>query len=62
MATRPEIGSLATSLDELARRVSSLAEAAQHQDEELAGELFGIERALSGALRRLKKLSDPARR
>jgi hypothetical protein len=61
MPARAEIGSLATTLDELAKRVTSLAESAQHEDEELAHELFGIERALSGALRRLRKLSDSAR-
>lgn len=62
MRAHAEIGSLATTLEELTRRVSSLAEGAEHEDEELAHELFGIERALSGALRRLKKLSDHERR
>jgi hypothetical protein len=61
MAPRAEIGSLATTLDELTRRVSSLAEAAEHEDDELAVELFGIERALSGALRRLRKLAEASR-
>jgi hypothetical protein len=61
MATRSEIGSLATTLDELTRRVSSLAESADADDEETAVELFGVERALSGALRRLRKLAEPPR-
>jgi HAMP domain-containing protein len=61
MATRAEIGSLATTLEELTRRVSSLADAAHADDEETAVELFGIERSLSGALRRLKKLAEPPR-
>ncbi len=61
MATRAEIGSLATTLEELTRRVSSLAEAASADDEETAVELFGVERSLSGALRRLRKLAEPRR-
>ena len=61
MATRSEIGSLATTLDELTRRVSALAEAAAQDDEETAVELFGVERALSGALRRLRRLAEPGR-
>ena len=59
MATSAEIGSLATTLEELTRRVSSLAEAANADEEETAVELFGVERALSGALRRLRKLAEP---
>jgi hypothetical protein len=61
MATRAEIGSLATTLEELTRRVSALAEAANDDEEETAVELFGVERALSGALRRLQKLAEPRR-
>jgi hypothetical protein len=61
MATRSEIGSLATTLDELTRRVSTLAEAANANDEDTAVELFGVERSLSGALRRLRKLAEPGR-
>ncbi|MGH9047126.1 MAG: hypothetical protein ACRDVW_07410 [Acidimicrobiales bacterium] len=59
MARRAEISSLATTLEELTGRVSSLAEAATSDEEEIAMELFGVERALSGALRRLRRLSDP---
>jgi hypothetical protein len=61
MATRAEIGSLATTLEELTRRVSTLAEAASDDEEETAVELFGVERSLSGALRRLRKLAEPSR-
>jgi hypothetical protein len=61
MATRAEIGSLATTLEELTRRVSTLAEGAGAEDEELAMELFGVERSLTGALRRLRKLSEARR-
>jgi hypothetical protein len=59
MATSAEIGSLATTLDELTRRVSALAEAAEASEDESATELFGVERSLSGALRRLRKLAEP---
>ena len=62
MPARAEIGSLATTLDELTKRVTALAESAGHEEEELALELFGIERSLSGALRRLRKLSDAPHR
>jgi hypothetical protein len=61
MATLAEIGSLATTLEELTRRVSALAEAAEADQEETAVELFGVERSLSGALRRLRKLAEPPR-
>ncbi len=62
MSPHAEIGSLASTLDELTRRIGSMAEAAETEDEELASELFGVERALSGALRRLRKLSESPRR
>ncbi len=56
---RAELSSLASSLDELTRRVTALAEDAREtKQEELAGELFGVERALHGALRRLGRLAD----
>jgi hypothetical protein len=62
MTSRAEIGSIATTLDELTRRIGDLAESASGPDEELATELYGVERALAGAVRRLRKLSDPPRR
>ena len=53
-----ELSSLATVLDELTRRVTRNAEAAAAaHDEEVASELFAIERALGGASRRLSRLS-----
>jgi hypothetical protein len=61
MAIRAEISSLSTTLEELTRRVSSLADVAQSEDEEAAMELFGVERSLSGALRRLRKLGEERR-
>lgn len=58
VATRAELSSLSSTLDELTRRVSALAEEAAAADQDdLATELFGIERALTGALRRLQKLA-----
>ena len=57
MTTRGELSSLTSSLDELTRRVTSLAERARAaEDDDLAAELFGVERALTGALRRLGRL------
>ena len=57
VATPAELSSLSSTLDELTRRVSALAEEAAAADQDdLATELFGIERALTGALRRLRKL------
>ncbi len=49
-----ELASLTSSLEELSRRVTGLAERAG-DDEGLSGELFAVERALTGALRRLRR-------
>jgi hypothetical protein len=58
VASSAELSSLATALDELSRRVTAHADAADvAKDEETARELFAIERALSSANRRLAKLS-----
>jgi hypothetical protein len=57
-ARSAELSSLATALDELTRRVTAHADAADvAKDEETARELFAIERALSSANRRLARLS-----
>lgn len=58
MATRSELGSIATTLEELTKRVGSLAEGVGPDEEELRVELFGVERSLAGALRRLSKLTE----
>ena len=59
MPARPELSTLASTLDEVTRRVSALAEQSRDAgDEALAAELFGVERALTGALRRLSRLSN----
>lgn len=62
MATRPELASIATTLEELTQRVGSLAEGVGPGEEEIAVELFAVERSLAGALRRLRKLAEPRRR
>lgn len=55
-----ELSSLSTALDELTRRIGSMAEAADaEKDEETSAELFAVERALRGAHRRLQKLTSP---
>jgi len=55
--SRSEVSSLAATLDEITRRVTSMAEAARDDgDDDVATELFGVERALTGALRRLGRL------
>ncbi len=57
-ASPAELSSLATALDELTRRVTVHAEAAHaSKDEETARELFAVERALTGANRRLARLT-----
>jgi hypothetical protein len=62
MPVRPELSTLASTLDEVTRRVSALAEQTRDAgDEALAAELFGVERALTGALRRLSRLSNDRR-
>ena len=59
-----ELSSLATALDELRQRVAAIADqAASEQDDDTASELYAVERALTGAGRRLSRLtSAPARR
>jgi hypothetical protein len=58
MAHRAEISAIHSSLDDVLRRITALAESARaDDDEELAGELFWVERALTGANRRLQRLA-----
>ncbi|MGH9090469.1 MAG: hypothetical protein ACRDZR_03670 [Acidimicrobiales bacterium] len=62
MTARTELSSLTSTLDELTRRITALADRAQGEhDDELATALFGVERSLQGALRRLNRL-EPGRR
>lgn len=58
-----ELSSLATGLNELIRRVAAIAErSAGEREDDLAAELFAVERALTGAARRLERLSTRSRR
>jgi hypothetical protein len=60
VATRGELSSLTSTLEEVTSRITSLAESANDAgDAELATELFAVERALRGALRRLARQSAP---
>ena len=56
MSSAAEISSLSSSLEELTRRVTAMAEGALNEgDEDMAHELIAVERALGGALRRLQR-------
>jgi hypothetical protein len=58
-----ELSSLAATLDDVAKRVTEIAErAAGTADDWLAGELFQVERSLGEAQRRLSTLTDRVRR
>jgi hypothetical protein len=58
-APRAELSSLATALEELTKRLGGLAESlARSGSDELAADLYGVERALWGAHRRLSRLVD----
>jgi hypothetical protein len=62
MTSRAELSSLTASLDELTRRVTALAEGARGtHEEDLAADLFAVERSLTGALRRLSRLAEGKR-
>jgi hypothetical protein len=59
MASDAELSSLSSTLKELNDRVSAMAETAQASgNEDMARELFAVERALGGALRRLRRFSQ----
>ncbi len=54
-----ELSSIATALDDLARRVTEIAERSTGTDDDwLATELFEVERSLGEARRRLSTVSD----
>jgi hypothetical protein len=56
LVSNAELSSLATALEDLTRRVTSLAEGLAGQQADLATELFEVERSLNGAQRRLRKV------
>ncbi|HVC24113.1 MAG TPA: hypothetical protein VND23_00015 [Acidimicrobiales bacterium] len=57
-----ELSSIATLLDQIVGRVTAMADtaSASHEDD-LAAELYGVERALSTAQRRVERLSTARR-
>ncbi len=59
MTSAAEISSLSSTLSELHDRVTALAESALATgDEDMAHELIAVERALGGALRRLRRFGQ----
>jgi len=59
MTSAAEISSLSSTLSELHDRVTALAESAlANGDEDMAHELIAVERALGGALRRLRRFGQ----
>jgi hypothetical protein len=52
------LSSLATALDDLSRRVTKLAEGLAGEQQDLATELFEVERSLNGARGRLRKVVE----
>lgn len=59
MTTSAQMSSIASSLGEIQRRVSRLAEDAHADgDDVVASELFSVERSLLGALRRIGRLTS----
>ena len=61
MTSSAEISSLSSTLQELNDRVTALAEQALSRgDEDMAQELFSVERSLGGALRRLRRFDQTA--
>ncbi|HTX62111.1 MAG TPA: hypothetical protein VMD28_00625 [Acidimicrobiales bacterium] len=60
--TRAELSSITSTLTELTRRVTAIAEHSREAGEpDLAAALFTIERDLRGALRRLERASSESR-
>jgi hypothetical protein len=63
MTSAAEISSLSSTLAELHDRVTALAESSLASgDEDMAHELIAVERALGGALRRLRRFGQAPRR
>ena len=63
MTSAAEISSLSSTLAELHDRVTALAESSLASgDEDMAHELIAVERALGGALRRLRRFGQGPRR
>ena len=57
--TGAELSSLSTALDDLLKRITAIAERhAGTRDDQIAQELFAVERSLNQAGRRLAKLAE----
>lgn len=57
-----ELSSISSTLDQLVQRVGGMGEAAKRaKEEDVANELFAVERALSGARRRLGRMIERSR-
>ncbi len=57
-----ELSSIASSLEQISRRVTALADAAAGaKRDEVAASLIAVERALVGAVRRLERLLEAGR-
>lgn len=60
---RAELSSITSTLADMSRRVTALAEQARDGGEaDLATDLFSVERGLAGALRRLERATSEERR
>ncbi|MHB1987064.1 MAG: hypothetical protein ACYCSF_03640 [Acidimicrobiales bacterium] len=58
-----ELSSLSSTLDQVMGRIAHMGDAARAgKEDELANELFSVERALSSAHRRLARLVERSRR
>jgi hypothetical protein len=61
MTSAAEISSLSSTLQDLHDRVTAMAEGALSRgDDDMAHELFSVERSLGGALRRLRRFAQGA--
>ena len=61
MGNAAELSSLLTALEEITKRVTTIADSyAGQRREDLAGDLYAVERQLVNAARRLGKAADTA--
>lgn len=59
---RSELTSMAKTIEDLAKRVASMGDAAQAaRDDSTAQDLYAVERSLLGATRRIARIIEPGR-
>ncbi|HVE94566.1 MAG TPA: hypothetical protein VNB24_06565 [Acidimicrobiales bacterium] len=61
--SKAELSSLMSTMDEIGRRIASMAESSRangHEDEAI--DLYEVERSIRSAVRRLSKVTDAQRR